>query len=655
MLQLLTILVIIFACGTSARTTLTGSVFNAGSTSYRYDNHILQCNNGSDCTVSCSAAFSCRGTTVLCPESDNACTVSCSADSSCHYTDIHWIPGNTNTLSCSAPSTYCYWTRYPPSPSPITPLTVNCDSELECYGQVITCPDNAQCQVLCTGTSSCLNAFIICPSSAGCNIFCTGTSSCSYAVVIWSFESFALAASSLACPDGGDQCNFIRTPAIINPPHNNKTYNLICDGPKECASSVINCPEHGHCIITCLGDGSCAGSIMNCPLNADCSIICSNEYPEGYACRRATFNGPRNGIFSVLCNGQYACDGINVHAEDADFFYLTIPLYDSGGWVVQNSAIWFPPKQGNETRAQIYVGANNDFNGYYGYHPLSFYAIHGWSDVDIITDDDIWTFHGGTMHCGYNYTDSCLFASDGWRCNASNTICDDLYITTNEPSASPSRTPSESPSEVPSESPTEFPSRYPTSNPTIIPTEIPSTLPTALPTGNPSFMPSKNPTIEPSHYPTLSCDCNDSDVHHVINQFEEPQNQLQGQTDSNEKLYLVIIIVLVVIIVLMMIGFVILYKRKQPQMVYSHAQQQSSITGQQIEMQDNNKKSGIEEEGDILTNKQDEDSLDQLENVSKNDENEDMYIRNEENDNTQVGYKQENDDIIAAINQTHVQ
>ena len=33
-------------------------------------------------------------------------------------------------------------------------------------------------------------------------------------------------------------------------------------------------------------------------------------------------------------------------------------------------------------------------------------GINGWLDVDIISDD-FWTYQGGTMHCGYNYTQSC--------------------------------------------------------------------------------------------------------------------------------------------------------------------------------------------------------------------------------------------------------
>ena len=413
-----------------AQQTFYSSSFSSSST-YYYQDDTLVCTNNADCYVSCGSTYTCRNTTIYCPTSDNICSVSCSGTNSCWYTDIHWVQGNQNSLS-NCDSDDCKRVHYPPPESDDTQLLINCDGSYECAYQTITCPDNAICQVLCTESYSCGYSIIHCPSTSLCHVGCTGSNACYQAVVHWSYDPSAT--SSLACPDQGNQCDLIQSPTIINPPNNNNIYNLICKDNKECASATINCPSNGHCIINCVGYASCSGSIINCPSNAPCQVICT----DSYSCYRSTINGPPNNVFIVLCDGSYSCYGLTIHAEETEYFYFTVPVYDS--WTTAaNTTIYYPPRdiESNQTRAKVYLDSTYSFNGYYGYEPQQFYALNGWNDIDIIYSTASWSMHGGRMYCGYNCADSCKFDSSSYSCNSVNTICDDAFVTPSPTTADP--------------------------------------------------------------------------------------------------------------------------------------------------------------------------------------------------------------------------
>ena len=395
-----------------------GHYFTTSSSS-KYRNEIIKCDDGYDCTITCSYSSSCYNTTIFCPNSTNACKITCSGSRSCDYADIQWIPGNTNSLTCS--SSGCFRTPYPPSTNTNTQLSIYCDSDYKCHGTIITCPDNAECQVICSGDSSCREAIIHCPSNHLCNVVCTGEYGCYNAIVHWK----ASGSSTFVCPAGGNQCNLINSPKTINATNNEDSYTFICDQNKQCASSIINCPSNGNCFVHCSGSNSCAGSIINCG-HGDCNILCAAPY----ACDFATFYGPTNKDFSVYCADESnSCRSASIHAEDSSYFsFLSSSSSTSNNYFARNISIWFPPRKENIKRAYI-VSNNNNFNGYYGYESQQFYAINGWLDVDI-ESDGVWTYQGGTMHCGINYEYSCPFNDTSWSCDTSNTICDSPNITT---------------------------------------------------------------------------------------------------------------------------------------------------------------------------------------------------------------------------------
>ena len=282
---------------TRAHVILNGSNFTSGSTPDYFRNYILSCDDNYDCSISCSSINACFNTTIVCPI-NGACTVLCSNSFSCYYTDIHWIQGNENTLTIHP--NIAYRVNHPPSSADNTSLVINCPGHFECEGSIITCPHDAQCQVLCTGTSSCAESIIHCPTTSICDVLCTGTDACNLALVYWSFDPLVINSSMLSCPEGATQCDLIQPPSIIHPPNNNDTYNLTCDGDKQCASATINCPLNGDCRINCQGYGSCAGSIIECPRDRDCEIVCTGQY----SCYGSIINGETYTNLDISCGDE---------------------------------------------------------------------------------------------------------------------------------------------------------------------------------------------------------------------------------------------------------------------------------------------------------------------------------------------------------------
>ena len=224
----------------------------------------------------------------------------CTGSGSCNYANINWIQGAKNSLSCDYNT--CSRTPYPQSLNDNTSYTVNCNEEDECRGTIIECPKYVPCYINCIGYESCRSSIIYCPISELCNVECRGSDACRFAIVHWS-SNHSLA--NFTCPDGGDQCNLIRAPQLINMDTNNiwnnRTQTFECTKEKQCTSSVIDCPSQGTCIINCTSQlsvqGVCAASTINCPTDGDCIVICNRDY----ACRGAILNGPRNHEFGIKC------------------------------------------------------------------------------------------------------------------------------------------------------------------------------------------------------------------------------------------------------------------------------------------------------------------------------------------------------------------
>eukprot|EP01084_Bolivina_argentea_P046246 85166_1 len=548
------------------------------------ENTAITCPTSQDCSVTCAMTEeswtnggdfdSCKGATITCPTSNSKkCTVTCSTSQytdqrGCNNLNIIWNNGggNNNILQCDKS---CTNVPYPPPIDNNTPFIVNCDSAEECFGTIITCPTNAQCDITCSQTSSCQNAIINCPLDSNCNVICSATDACNSAIINWSSTA---GLGNLQCTIGGNECLNVIPPIKIILPINDNTdltvncdiinecfnanitcptnanCNIICSATNACKDSNIQCPiNNGNCFITCSGisacqnanikwtnglpnniicaafdsvcygihfkpydantqwimdctgaNNMCYGAIFDCPQNADCIINCnpsSNSITS--VCYQSIINGPINKQLTVNCNQDNACEYAQFHAEYTSFFTLDCQI--DGSYTCTSQSIWFPPKDGTSLKNLIY-GRDDSFSDGNGRAPQLFYAINGWSDINIEydTQNKNWQYHSGTMYCNINYIQSCSFASNSFSCGSGDNCDTPILIATSSP------TPTSQPTHTPTSQPTPAPTTQPTPAPTLQPTPAPTIQPTPAPTSQPTYLPSKTPSINPTNSITNS-------------------------------------------------------------------------------------------------------------------------------------------------------
>ena len=457
--------IVILSCGHfTFSQTINGSYFN-GIQKSQFENAVLDCEDDIDCIVNCSAEASCRGTDILCPITNNtACNVTCNSNQfTCQSLDILWIPGQPNTLKCNPG---CYDVPYPPPIDDNTPYSIHCDDENKCgYLTSIQCPKNAECNITCIGDRVCPSVEIFCPESASCNVNCVGRLSCADMIVHWSSN---LEYAHLNCNEDTGCYYWTKLPSILYPPDNNADYEYgdFRDFEGDYAvSATVNCPTDGDCIVECRM-GSCVGATINCPINGNCEVHCTALE----SCYWTAINGPIGHTFEVYCDR--GCRDMQIHAENSGSFKFIAGKFSS--YQVRGISIWFPERDEitHVKKAQVISYDDDGLSGYYGLWPISFYAIHGWLDVEVIYEA-INEQHGAIMHCNINYTDTCRVADDSWTCIPSNTICDNPFNETLPPTLSPTYPPTAAPTLTPTISPTLEPTPY-TSAPTLIPTLEPT-------------------------------------------------------------------------------------------------------------------------------------------------------------------------------------
>ena len=85
---------------------------------------------------------------------------------------------------------------------------------------MITCPNNAECIIICSGQGSCAFTVIDCPSTSKCNLECTGYSACSSSIIYWPSDP---SLANLTCPDyesNNEQCDLIQLPLTLTTANN---------------------------------------------------------------------------------------------------------------------------------------------------------------------------------------------------------------------------------------------------------------------------------------------------------------------------------------------------------------------------------------------------------------------------------------------------
>eukprot|EP01084_Bolivina_argentea_P081753 148008_1 len=292
---------------------------------YEMEGLHITCPKHAQCDIICTGAYSCYEVQLDCPV-DAPCNVVCNANA-CYDMDIRWsmIPG-IGSLSCDG-SYSCKGVNFPP-PDPNIPLTINCDADYKCSGSTILCPSNAQCTLICIGTSACQGRDIVWPSTPG--------------------------LGSLIC-DGAGACSYINFP----PPDPNTPYTLTCDKSGECTYAKILCPENADCSVVCTGNYACAGLSIIWPTNRNvvttltcaptatdpcspapsqysdkcsnpCALITTPTYIEptnintdyiincstAYQCYGYVIDCPLNGGCYIHCNAEGACKNMIINWVD---------------------------------------------------------------------------------------------------------------------------------------------------------------------------------------------------------------------------------------------------------------------------------------------------------------------------------------------------
>ena len=178
--------------------------------------------------------------------------------------------------------------------------------------------------------------------------------------------------------------------------NNNEECTIICDTFEGCDSATINCPKDYPCTIECVGDTSCKEATFICPIGQPCDITCDLDN----ACQNALFNATYSSSFNLReCRtGTYVCTGVT---------------------------IYFPPSNNGIPRANI-TGDNSLSAGTFPVVPLQFYAINGWSDVNVVNYEGDFTYPQGDMYCLSDYSSQCDFATNAWACDSAADLCQTL-------------------------------------------------------------------------------------------------------------------------------------------------------------------------------------------------------------------------------------
>eukprot|EP01084_Bolivina_argentea_P017923 33424_1 len=104
--------------------------------------------------------------------------------------------------------------------------------------------------------AACQSEIINCPTDANCNIICSGNSGCYHATINWPTNAYG----TIAC-DGPihQSCFSVNFP--VPPPNNDFTF--ACDADNECGAAEIYCPTNANCHIICNADKACADATIH--------------------------------------------------------------------------------------------------------------------------------------------------------------------------------------------------------------------------------------------------------------------------------------------------------------------------------------------------------------------------------------------------------
>eukprot|EP01083_Nonionella_stella_P240932 841779_1 len=113
-----------------------------------------------------------------------------------------------------------------------------CNEANECRSHIISCTEDQDCDVTCSGSYGCKSAEIT-GSQARTSVICSGSRSCESAHII--------------CSDGID-CK------------------VDCTAGYACNAATIDGPTNGNLTVSCTSIHSCLSARINCPTNGVCYV-----------------------------------------------------------------------------------------------------------------------------------------------------------------------------------------------------------------------------------------------------------------------------------------------------------------------------------------------------------------------------------------------
>eukprot|EP01084_Bolivina_argentea_P176958 306123_1 len=342
---------------------------------------------------------------------------------------------------------------------------------------------------------SCATSTVNCPQNNQCNVVCSSPfgngEPCRDININWPTNISYINLTLNLNFEGFGQYGVQYPPKPLLDPYTD--YELTCYSPEfgSCRGMYVNCPEFAHCTINCpyTVNQLCQSAVINYRnsqgnLTVNCGGSTSNS------CFLATVNCPENGTCDITCDGQWSCGTALFNWDDHPG--LGNLVCNSGSYACYG--VEFPIPDPNQ-QYSLLCDASNMCSG-----TKIFCPVNANCDIQCTSGTSCQT---ATIICPE--TANCSVSCQGssacqdvtiWSIDTVNVSCANDACTglTQGP---PTESPTNNPTSDPSKSPTQYPSKTPTKNPSKTPSSAPTFPPTFITTD-----PSRLPTLPPSKYPT---------------------------------------------------------------------------------------------------------------------------------------------------------
>eukprot|EP01083_Nonionella_stella_P007454 21552_1 len=212
------------------------------------------------------------------------------------------------------------------------------------------------------------------------------------------------------------------------PTGNNRNCIVNCLGRQACIySKIMTYDDYGNVVVYANGQNSLWYTVIDCPLHAVCNVSCSGNE----ACIRSEFNANTGGINE---NGT-----------------LNIVVLN-GTDVLRDSSIVCPKSVRPGNTQQCNIDIRHDSSN--AISNTIFYAVESFYDISLTCGTSL-CYDGTTpprMYCNVNYNSSCQFISsennDVWHCINDQDVCNTIGFPSSDPTLSPTAEPTAQPTTI---------------------------------------------------------------------------------------------------------------------------------------------------------------------------------------------------------------